>query len=245
MLRILNVASILFMLVLNYLAVALPLNGKSTGALSDQYPNLFVPAGITFSIWGIIYLSLIIFVVSQFFHRYHKSTEAIGNLFIINGLLNGGWIVAWHYEQVSFSLFIIVGLLMTLIAIAMKIKSEMARLHQFAFGIYLGWILVATIANATALLVHYHWNGWGLSPLIWTLILLVIGSVITTVSMYKFNNVFIVLPVIWAFIGIAIKRQNDYPAICWFSVSLTMVLTFIALVRLWRISQSVVVGSRK
>jgi len=30
----------------------------STGDLSDLYPNLFTPAGLTFSIWGLIYLAL-------------------------------------------------------------------------------------------------------------------------------------------------------------------------------------------
>ena len=48
----------LTMIVTNYLANALPLNGRSTGDISDAYPSLFTPAGITFSIWGVIYLLL-------------------------------------------------------------------------------------------------------------------------------------------------------------------------------------------
>ncbi|HPF93546.1 MAG TPA: hypothetical protein PLV65_06405, partial [Tenuifilaceae bacterium] len=64
--KIFNIFAFAVMIVLNYLANALPLNGKTTGELSAEYPNLFVPAGLTFSIWGIIYLMLFIFIVVQF-----------------------------------------------------------------------------------------------------------------------------------------------------------------------------------
>ena len=56
MMKYLNIVLFAGMIVMNYLANALPLNNKTTGELSDSFPNLFVPAGITFSIWGIIYL---------------------------------------------------------------------------------------------------------------------------------------------------------------------------------------------
>ncbi|MBN2805993.1 MAG: hypothetical protein JXR22_04990, partial [Prolixibacteraceae bacterium] len=64
--KILNVLFFVVMVVMNYLANALPINGKTTGQLSAFYPNLFVPAGITFSIWGVIYLLLALFCVLQF-----------------------------------------------------------------------------------------------------------------------------------------------------------------------------------
>jgi translocator protein len=60
------VAAFAIMIFMNYLANALPLGGRTTGELSTQYPNLFVPAGITFSIWGLIYLLLLGFCVLQF-----------------------------------------------------------------------------------------------------------------------------------------------------------------------------------
>ena len=54
-LAIANLLAFIAVLAVNYLANTLPLNGKDTGELSDQYPNLIVPAGITFSIWSVIY----------------------------------------------------------------------------------------------------------------------------------------------------------------------------------------------
>ena len=46
------------MIAMNGLANALPLNGRTTGAVSDAYGNLFAPTGLTFAIWGVIYLLL-------------------------------------------------------------------------------------------------------------------------------------------------------------------------------------------
>lgn len=50
--KILVVVTFAAMLTANALANILPINGKSTGEVSDSYSNLFAPAGVTFSIWG-------------------------------------------------------------------------------------------------------------------------------------------------------------------------------------------------
>ncbi len=58
MLATLNLIGYLVMVAANGLANALPINDITTGKVSALYPNLFVPAGITFAIWGLIYLLL-------------------------------------------------------------------------------------------------------------------------------------------------------------------------------------------
>ena len=213
MLKYLNLVLFTGMVVMNYLANALPLNNKTTGELSDAYPNLFVPAGITFSIWGIIYILLAWYCVVQFTGSNQKITMEIGWLFGISCILNGLWIVAWHYEKLPASLLIMAGLLVTLIYINIIIKDLPYGIIKGSFGIYLGWICIATIANATALLVHYQWNGFGISEQLWTIIMITAGAVITSLSIYSFNNPFIGLAVIWAFIGIILKRQHDLVSI--------------------------------
>lgn len=106
-----NLVLFMAMIVMNYLANALPLNGKTTGELSAQYPNLFVPAGITFSIWGVIYLLLGAFVILQFRHKNKSLAKTVGWAFAISCLLNSFWIVAWHYEYLLLSVGIMFGLL--------------------------------------------------------------------------------------------------------------------------------------
>jgi hypothetical protein len=99
-LAIANFLGFVSTVVFNWLAIGLPINGKTTGELSDMYPNLFVPAGITFSIWGVIYLLLFVFVVFQLIEAYRKSgnsasINAIGPWFIISSAANCCWILAW------------------------------------------------------------------------------------------------------------------------------------------------------
>src|SRR4030043_924469 len=105
-LSILNAIGFLGTVIVNGLANALPINNKATGELSDQYPNLFVPAGLTFSIWGLIYIRLAIFVIYHLVVTIRKDTEGlfpierIGLVFFISSIFNIGWIFAWHYEIV-------------------------------------------------------------------------------------------------------------------------------------------------
>ncbi len=234
MIRYLNIIFFAGMIVMNYLANALPLNNKTTGQLSDAYPNLFVPAGITFSIWGIIYLLLAIYCAAQFSYRLRSISESIGWLFAISCVLNGLWIVAWHYEKLPLSLLIMAGLLITLIVINNLIKDLPFGLTKAAFGIYLGWICIATIANVTALLVKFNWNGAGVSQEWWTIIMIASGTLIASLAIYKFSNPFIGLAVIWAFTGIIIRHYSDYLMITIAAITgiiITVTFTIITIIR--------------
>jgi tryptophan-rich sensory protein len=216
---------------MNYLANSLPLNNKTTGELSDSFPNLFVPAGITFSIWGIIYLLLAAYCVLQFTGSDQESISRISWLFGISCLLNALWIVFWHYEKLPLSLLVMIAILVVLILINILIKGLPFGLIKIAFGIYLGWICIATIANVTALLVNYKWGGFGLSDEMWTIMMVSAGALITAIAVYRLNNPFIGLSVIWAFTGIIIKRTGDFRSIVFASsLALTLVLAFTIIV---------------
>jgi len=64
-LPIVNGLGFLAVIAANAAANALPINGYNTGQLSDFYPNYFVPAGYAFSIWGVIYLLALGFVIYE------------------------------------------------------------------------------------------------------------------------------------------------------------------------------------
>ena len=210
MIRYINILFFAVMIVMNYLANALPLNGKTTGAVSDALSNLFAPAGVTFSIWGVIYLLLLVFCVTQFTSSNQAIISRIGWLFAVSCIFNAVWIVTWHYGRLPLSVIIMLGLLVSLIWINIIVKDLPFGLIKAAFGIYLGWICIATIANVTALLVSYNWNGFGISGETWTIIMIIVGALITAVTLWRLNNPFIGLSVVWAFTGIMIKRQVDY-----------------------------------
>lgn len=159
----------------NALANILPINGVDTGTLSDEIPNLFVPAGLTFSIWGLIYLLLALYVGAVLVGvlRKPRATDwgaADGIAFSVNLAANIGWILAWHYRLVGLSLAIMLVLLGSLVFLAERkpvrggAKGLRAFLLDAPIAVYLGWICVATIANATALLVTLGWDGFGVDP---------------------------------------------------------------------------------
>ncbi len=220
-LQVLNWSFFMVMVATNYLANALPFNNKTTKQLSDQYPNLFVPAGITFSIWGIIYLLLLFFCVKQSKNLFSKSpdpstnalVDKIGLRFIVSCILNSLWILYWHYEHLFFSVIIMLSLLITLIDIVRRI-NYLSKNHEItiptvakaAFGTYLGWICIATIANITAVLVFFGWGALGQSETFWTCLMVLIGAIIASWALSKLNNAFIGAAVLWAFVGIIIQR---------------------------------------
>jgi hypothetical protein len=213
MIKYLNLVLFAGMITVNYLANALPINNRTTGELSDMYPNLFVPAGLTFSIWGAIYLLLLGYCIIQFRQADQVAVSGISSLFALTCILNAGWIVAWHYTKVPLSVIIMAALLAALILINLYISNLNPGFIKAAFGIYLGWICIATIANIAAMLVDLGWNGFGISGEVWTVIMIAVGTIIVSLSIMNMKNPFIGLAVVWAFAGIVIKRQDDYRSI--------------------------------
>jgi hypothetical protein len=209
------------MVTINYLANALPIGGVTTGEASDSYANLFTPAGITFSIWGLIYLMLAVFVIfflTQFGKKsnakINKILKKTGKLFIVNALANISWIFAWHYGLILLSVAIIVVILITLILIANLLNKEKFSLSKkicllLPFSVYFGWITVATIANITVLLVSLNWNGFGITENIWTIIILLVGAAIGIMRTIKDKNIPYILVLVWAYGGIWFKHVSE------------------------------------
>lgn len=203
------------MVVVNFSANALPIN-RTTGEISDAYPNLFAPAGLTFSIWGLIYLLLAGYVVYQF-TKIGQSRETlfkkINPLFIATSLANIAWIFAWHYDFIGLSVVIMAVLLFSLIKIADILRSELFSAQEqlfisVPFSIYFGWITVATIANITVFLVSIGWNRFGVADYVWTSIILLVGALIGILRMRKDANIAYGLVLIWAYLGILYKHVS-------------------------------------
>ncbi|MGM0689221.1 MAG: tryptophan-rich sensory protein [Bacillota bacterium] len=221
----------LIMVVVNALASALPINGITTGQVSDSYPDLFAPAGITFAIWGLIYILLAGYILYQFgIFQADKGVsrnelfQKIGIYFIISSLANALWIFAWHYDKIGLSLLLMIIILVCLILIASMLSKEEFSLQEkifirLPFSVYFGWITVATIANVTTYLVYINWGGFGISEQAWMVLILFVGVAIGIARMFKDKDVAYGLVFVWAYAGIWIKHSSSdqfagqYPAI--------------------------------
>ncbi len=219
-LAVANLVGFVVVVIVNALATTIPLGGMTTGQLSELYPNLFVPAGLTFSIWGIIYLLLGIYVVYGIVFSLRKPEpsdsfiERVGILFVISCIANAGWIFSWQYRVLPLSLVCMLILLLSLIFMYRRLNvgrssagsSEKYMVH-LPMSIYLGWISIATIANVTALLVYYKWSRFGVSEQVWAIIMIAIGILLGLLLLFYRKDIFYTLVVDWAILGILLKRM--------------------------------------
>lgn len=199
---------LLITLVFNGMAASGALNGIPTGQISDKYPVLFTPAGYVFSIWSLIYLMLIVFAVYQLLPKQFNdaSLNPLRSWFLVTSVLNSLWLWVWQYEYLVLSLLIMILLLLSLIKIyLLKRKGWQTRVP---FSLYLGWISVATIANVSVVLYSLNWNGFGVSDLAWTLILMLTAVVLGVTMLYKYHDFLFAGVIVWALIGIAVKNTG-------------------------------------
>lgn len=216
-----NLLALVLMLIVNLLANRLPIGGKTTGQISAQYPVLITPAGYAFSIWLVIYALLVGFVIYGFTNRGRESrlVQGVGPYFVLSCLFNIAWLFLWHNEKIISSVFIMFALLLTLVAIYMRVNDR--RFYpltmgeylfvRLPFSIYLGWICVATIVNVATALYANKWNGFGLSDTMWTIIMLIVATLIAFWLGLRFTDPAIVLVFIWAYIAIFFKQQGTPP----------------------------------
>jgi hypothetical protein len=215
--RAANVAAFVGVLIVNTLASTVGINGRLTGAVSDGIPNLFVPSGLTFSIWGPIYLLLLLFIILQFRRNMAAAVGRVGWLFVLSSAANIGWLLFWHYQYLVLSMAAMLLLLALLIAIYVRLgigreprpTAAERWFSQVPFSVYLGWITVATIANASAVLVTLGWNGFGVAPEVWTVVVMVVAVLITAAALLTRRDAAYALVAAWAFLGIALKRSAD------------------------------------
>lgn len=208
-----NVGTTVIMIVVNILANALPLNGLNTGQISDRFDVYFVPAGYVFSIWGLIYLALLAFTIYQLTPHSVAIRERIGYLYALSAVANIAWIFLWHYEVFPLTIIAMLVLLGSLVAIYLLLgigrrhpaASERWSVH-FPFSLYLGWITVATVANVTSLLDYLNWNGWGIAPEVWALIMLIVAAGVALAVSYTRGDITYIAVIVWAYIGIAVKH---------------------------------------
>lgn len=220
MVKIMITATFLVMIIINVLANILPINGVSTGQVSDYYPNLFAPAAPTFVIWGLIYLLLAVHTLYQlgFFQGgagtfKKESLNKIGIIFSFSSIANALWIFSWHYYLIPLSVFFILLIFACLFFINQLINNERLTMREkffikLPFSIYFGWITVASIANVIVLLVSLGWNGFYISETTLTVLLILFGLTLGIARMLKNRDVAYGLVLIWAYGGILIKHTS-------------------------------------
>jgi benzodiazapine receptor len=207
-----NVIAYVLVIIINSIAGGTKLlGGLNTADVSAAFPTLITPAGFTFAIWGIIYLLLGIFIVYQLLpaHRGDAFNGKVGYLFILSSLFNIVWLFLWQYEYITASVVLIFALLLSLIAIYMRLnvgRSNASRGEKICvhapFSVYLGWITIATIADVSSALVSINWNGLGIASNTWAQLVTVVALAITLLLLGTRRDPAYGLVIVWALMGI-------------------------------------------
>lgn len=216
--QILVVLTTMATIVVNILANALPLNGLTTGEISDRFQVYFVPAGYVFSIWGVIYLGLMAYTIFQALPSQRANPRLRGASWwvVLANLANGAWIFLWHYERFVLTLAAMFLLLGALLVIYLRLgvgKFPVSSAETWAahvpFSIYLGWITVASIANVSAVLDYARWNQWGLSDGAWMIGMLMIVVALSAAMNFTRYDIAYTAVILWALAGIGVKFPHQ------------------------------------
>ncbi len=221
--QVLNIITVISVIIVNILANALPLFGVNTGAVSDAYPNFFTPAGYVFSIWFIIYIQAIIFMIYQA-RKSQRNEGYLGKIsffYFLAGLANMAWIFVFHYSyagMVANPPFFLVSLVLLLFVFLMLLfaylrlgvgissvpRNEKLAVHLH-FSVYLGWISVATIAAVASSINILVPAIPAETQHLATAAMLFVALILTLLMIYLRRDYGFALVILWAGAGIGVK----------------------------------------
>lgn len=217
LLSLANVVATFLTIIINSLSNTSLIGANTVGEISDVYPTFFTPAGYVFAIWGIIYALLLVFSIYQVFPKQQNAPflEKISIYYILCSVANIIWIVLWVNNYILFSTILMFLLLISLIIIYRRVDSigtQMSLRENLAvllpFSVYLGWITVASIGNVAVTLVSLNWNGWGLSEISWTILMIGVAIAVTLIMIVRKRDIGFSLVLIWALVGILVKQSE-------------------------------------
>ena len=232
-----NMVAFAITILLNVLSNALPINGQSMPEISARYASLFTPAGFTFSIWGVIYLALLAFVIWQALpaQRTSRKVAGISPWFKVNCLANALWLVVWHYDLLVLSMLLMLVILVTLVRIYALLITDIETapfaehlVLYLPFSLYTGWVVVATIANASILQTAWGFDDAGMAAVDWTLVKLAVAGAIGATMLLRFRDIPFALVVAWAAFGISVM-QSGTPAVSGAATMLSLLMAFLTM----------------
>jgi hypothetical protein len=207
----------LLTIIFNFISQAIPFNGQTNGEVSDMYPTLITPADYAFSIWGLIYLTLGFYAYHQAFRApaNEKIYDKIAPWLMVSFAATCAWLPAFQYELISLSVLIMLIILGSLVQLSIMLSNErgLDKLSKawlrVPFGLYLGWISVATIVNISVMAKYSGWYLLGWSEQSWLLVMTTVGFALAVLISSSTRNLFYSLVFVWAYVAIAVRHYYD------------------------------------
>ncbi|MGK7939934.1 MAG: tryptophan-rich sensory protein [Crocosphaera sp.] len=217
-----NLLAILAAFFTNVLANIAPINGLTIGEISNTFFEdvLITPASYAFAIWGVIYLGLISLGIYQVLppNRGNPYLEKMGYYLVISSLAQIIWVFLFLSRFFVLSTVAMLAILIPLILLYLKLDISLISLSKkqrwfinFPISVYLGWITVATIVNFALALSWIKWNGFGLSDIVWTMIMIMVATLLGSLIIINRKDKVYCGVFIWALIAITMRHLDTLP----------------------------------
>lgn len=215
-------AAFLVMIVMNYFI------GSNVGSVADNNQPIIQPAGFAFSIWGLIYALVFIWIIKQFFQKTWEDSPAYKLKYwpIVNFLLNSAWILVFTQQMILASVIVIFSLLITLFIMHILITGRHYHwFNRLPFSIYFAWVTVASIVNVFQLTNDNNIDTLiGSNELTWTIIMLAATGAIGVIIALYFKDWLYPLVIIWPLFAIYTENESEYT-----SLNITLLIISIVL----------------
>ncbi|NOJ61042.1 tryptophan-rich sensory protein [Arthrobacter sp. 260] len=214
-----------------------PIAEAAGGALGSD-ATLLAPAGAAFSIWSVVYLGLVAYTVWQWLPAQKASPRqrAFGWLVAASMLLNAAWILSIQAGWLNASVLVILVLLAVLTVVFLRYSSRPAAswleaaIVDGTLGLYLGWVSVAVCANIAAALSAAGFDGFGLSPELWAVgVLLVVALVGVGLAVKGNGRLAVAAAIGWGLTWIAVGRTGGQMESATTSITAAVVAAVIVL----------------
>jgi hypothetical protein len=241
-----NVMGLVATIVVSYLSNTGVFNGETMATMSARYPTLITPAPYAFGIWGLIYLSLIGFVVYgvRVSFRQPDSDDPvvrIGGWFFATCAANCGWVLAWLYGDTALSLVLMLALLFCLFRIVVLTDMELTdpplKVIAFVwwpFCYYTGWIMVALLANLAAFFVRLGKGFFLSNEAGWVVGMSIFAGLAYLVLTWKRNMRECALVGVWAFVAVALADWHRSPFVAKIVLTIAWILFVSSCYHGWR-----------
>ncbi|CAA9317886.1 MAG: hypothetical protein AVDCRST_MAG56-6796 [uncultured Cytophagales bacterium] len=229
--RLVASAAVVLSIAFSYVSNGRIINGQNNADVSAKYPTLFTPAGYAFSIWGLIYLSLVAYAVYQLrpARRDKRIHDRLAVPLTATTLLSMVWLVLFNAEWLLLSVVVILGMLGTALVLLVRSREWVlsrrgAGWLSVPFSLYAGWLTVATIANASVYLSSTGWRGYPLNPTLWALVLLTVAVAVAVGVSWRLRDAVFPGVVAWASLAIWVARRPENEIVALAALAAALVL---------------------
>lgn len=173
--------------------------------------------------------------------RENPLLRSIRGIVIVNFIMSSLWVLGVQARNDLLVNIVGIGLLVTALVVVVIVGDQKRELSkgehwcvQIPFSIYLAWLSVATIVSIAGALDNVGWDGFGLSAVTWTVIMMTVAAVLGAVFLIVRRDIPFAGVILYALTAIMLAQpERNAITLAWFLLSAALLAAIIVWSRLW------------